>query len=437
MTSAWVAWPGDVDPRRLSRSLHLAHERFVSTGIPDRGLRGVVADSWQRSMTAGVDPDAVGPPIELSTTAVDEYRQSHPLAAVMPIIRQLLVRDAVDNTFVVAVTDADGRLLWVEGDPLVRERGEDVHLVAGATWREDVAGTNAVGTALVLGHPVQVFAAEHFTRTVQPYSCTAVPIRDPATSTVLGAVDVTGGDSVATPQVLTMVRAAVAAAEGELRLRQLVGSGRHAVRHSVRVPLHVPTGTLRLAVLGHDAAVLDLPGRSIRLSLRHAELLLLLVLHPGGLTAEQLSVRLHDHDVPTVTVRAELSRLRRMLGGGVLASRPYRFLPPVETDVAELRRHLDRGAYAEAFELYGGPVLPRSEAPGIVPFRDEEARHLRDTLLAHAPPEILLTYAESPDGRDDVGVWQACLDRLPPTSPRRTRARSRLHWLHRELSTAT
>lgn len=409
----------------------------MSTGVPDHGLRRVVSDSWRRSARAGVDPDAAGAPVEMSAGTVAAYRQEHPLAAVMPIIRELLVRDAVDNAFVVAVTDADGRLMWVEGDPLVRERGEDVHLVAGASWHEDVAGTNAVGTALVLGHPVQVFAAEHFTRSVQPYSCTAVPIRDPATSTVLGAVDVTGGDNVATPQVLTMVRAAVAAAEGELRLRQLIGGGRHAARRAVRTPLLVPTETLRLAVLGHDAAVLDLPGRSIRLSLRHAELLLLLVLHPTGLTAEQLSVRLHDHDVPTVTVRAELSRLRRMLGGGVLASRPYRFLPTVETDVAEVRRHLDRGAYAEALELYGGPVLPRSEAPGIVPFRDEEGRHLRDTLLAHAPPEVLLAYAESPDGRDDVDVWQACLDRLPPASPRRTRARSRLHWLHRQYSTAT
>lgn len=432
-----MAWPGNVDPRRLTRSLHLAHERFVSTGVPDLGVRRVVVDSWRRSALAGVDPDAAGPPVEMSTTAVAEYRQDHPLAAVMPVIRELLVRDAVDNTFVVAVTDADGRLMWVEGDPMVRERGEDVHLVAGSTWREDVAGTNAVGTALVLGHPVQVFAAEHFTRTVQPYSCTAVPIRDPATSTVLGAIDVTGGDSVATPQVLTMVRAAVAAAEAELRLRQLVGSGRHAARRTVREPLQVPTDTLRLAVLGHDAAVLDLPGRSIRLSLRHAELLLLLVLHPGGLSAEQLSVRLHAHDVPTVTVRAELSRLRRMLGGGVLASRPYRFLPTVDTDVAEVHRLLDRGAFAEALELYGGPVLPRSDAPGIVSFREEEGRHLRDTLLAHAPAEVLLAYAESPDGRDDVGVWQACHDRLPPTSPRRTRVRSRLHWLHHQFSAAT
>lgn len=434
--SPWASTSGENDPRRLSRELRVAHDEFLTTGRPVPHLRPLVAESWQRSLTSGVDPDSVAPPLDLVGDAVEDYRAAHPLAAAMPIVRELLVPDAHEHAFLVVVSDSHGRLLWVEGDHDLRSRAETVHLTEGALWREDVGGTNAVGTALVLDRPVQVFAAEHFRRTVQPWSCTAAPIHDPATGMLLGTLDVTGDDAIAAPHVLTMIKAAVAAAEGELRLRRLVGTGRHAAAQGGYVP--VPTSrAARLEVLGSDSAVLHTHGRSTRLSLRHGELLLLLALHPDGLTAEQLSVHLHQHDVPLVTIRAEMSRLRRILGGAFLASRPYRVLERLETDVDELRAALDRGAFAEALDLYTGPVLPRSESPTIVALREEVRRSVRDTLLGHASPDVLLRYAEDSDGRDDVEIWQACLDQLPSASPQHTRVRSQLHWLHGQLSGAT
>ncbi|BAJ31356.1 MULTISPECIES: GAF domain-containing protein [Kitasatospora] len=56
---------------------------------------------------------------------------------------------------------------------------------------------------------------------------------------------------------------------------------------------------------------------------RHAELLLLLALHRDGLSAAQLADALFADPARTVTVRAELSRLRRHLGA-LLEARPYR-----------------------------------------------------------------------------------------------------------------
>src|SRR4051794_24362745 len=92
-----------------------------------------------------------------------------------------------------------------------------MHFVAGACWSEDVAGTNAPGTALAIDHAVQIFGSEHFRRPVQPWSCSAAPVHDPLSGVLLGAIDVTGGDHVASPHVLTLVRATVAAVESELR----------------------------------------------------------------------------------------------------------------------------------------------------------------------------------------------------------------------------
>jgi hypothetical protein len=86
------------------------------------------------------------------------------------------------------------------------------------------------------------------------------------------------------------------------------------------------------------------------LSPRHAELLLLLATHQAGRTAAQLAEGLFGDPSRTVTVRAELSRLRRYLGG-LLEHRPYRFAESVQVEVVR------------PYDAY--QLLPASSAPGI------------------------------------------------------------------------
>lgn len=91
-----------------------------------------------------------------------------------------------------------------------------MNFVEGAVWSEARAGTNAPGTALIVGRPVQVFAAEHYNEVVHPWSCAAAPIRAPGTGRILGVVDITGGEGVASRHALALVRATALAAEAEL-----------------------------------------------------------------------------------------------------------------------------------------------------------------------------------------------------------------------------
>ncbi|WP_431950767.1 GAF domain-containing protein [Actinacidiphila sp. bgisy167] len=102
-------------------------------------------------------------------------------------------------------------------------RAERIGFVEGAEWAEDAVGTNAPGTAVALGRPLQIYAGEHFIRPVHPWSCSAAPVRDPDTGAVIGVIDLTGGDHIAAPHALALVRATVAAAEAELRLLRLRG----------------------------------------------------------------------------------------------------------------------------------------------------------------------------------------------------------------------
>ncbi|KQV03346.1 MULTISPECIES: helix-turn-helix domain-containing protein [unclassified Kitasatospora] len=94
------------------------------------------------------------------------------------------------------------------------------------------------------------------------------------------------------------------------------------------------------------------------LSPRHAELVLLLAVHRDGLSAAQLAEALFGDRARTVTVRAEISRLRRYLGG-LLDHRPYRLSRSAEVSV------LPPG---DPYDL-----LPTSSAPAV--------RELRADLL--------------------------------------------------------
>jgi len=71
------------------------------------------------------------------------------------------------------------------------------------------------------------------------------------------------------------------------------------------------------------------------LSPRHSEIMALLVLHPDGLTSEQLLDRLQLPSRKAVTVRAEISRLRRVLGP-ILLGNPYRLQGVVHADPDEM-----------------------------------------------------------------------------------------------------
>src|SRR4051794_10311592 len=224
------------------------------------------------------------------------------------------------------------------------------------------------------------------------------------------------------------VRATVAAVESELRWQH------REQLQTRRPPPPLQRPAPRLDVLGRERARLTLPSGPLELSLRHSELLLLLAeaaVSGQGRTTAQLSAECHPGDAAAVTVRAELSRLRRLVGGQLVGSRPYRLLGRIDTDLDRVRRLLARGAVGEALERYPGAVLPGSRAPGVAVARERVGALLRQAVLRSRRPELLLRYAQLPEARDDVAVWQTCLEWLPPSSPRRAAAAAQLMRLRR------
>lgn len=410
-----------LDLKARYESTSHARQVFLERGTTRLGgVRDIVLASWRRSGSSHVNPDMTGAPVSLTDDTLRAARSEHVLNSMIPMVRRLLVEEG--SGVLVVAGDARGNALWVDGDSDVRRLAERINLFAGSSWNENDIGTNGIGTAIAIGAPVQVFGSEHFASGLHGWSCTGSPIHDPASGEILGFLDISGGPAIASPQAAMLVRSAVGAVERELRIVGL--TTRTRARRSVA----------RLSVLGRDRATLEVDGRTQAISLRHAELLLMLASRPEGVAASELAWLMYEEDAADVTVRAEMSRLRKTHPGLLSAERPYRLRRELRTDADEVTEALRNGSLERAVELYRGPVLPRSVAPGVVDLRYYLSGWLRAALLRDAGPDLLVRYAYSPDGRLDAEIWRACHDRLPADSPRLAEVQAMLSNVDRQLS---
>ncbi|WP_166791808.1 helix-turn-helix domain-containing protein [Cryobacterium frigoriphilum] len=452
-TRNWFTHPGSA-PQLVQGEFE--HSVLLHDDLPQGEL---VRASWQRSRSLELDPDALVAEPSLTFGQLRRLRDDHPLAAVLPVVHSLLIRHAVDAGLVVAVSDEFGRLLWLDGDRVLRRQVEAMNFVEGADWSEAHAGTNAPGLALALDRAVQIRGPEHFNRLALAWSCTAVPVHAPD-GRVIGVIDITGGTDAVARQTLPLVQASVAALQAELRINaltlapSLAPASRGTVPHKTRpavmrlaatpsaavavaVPLH-KAGPVALSVLGTDHGRLESGDRSIEIRPRHAEILTLLAWYPGGLSAERLASLLHEQTSSLDTLRSEMVRLRKALDRLspriVISSQPYRLESAVDLDAQRVLTLLERGAHRVALAAYRGPLLPRSIAPGIVEIRAEVSARLRESLLSDASVDLLLTYARTDEARYDEEVWRACLELLPAHSPKRASIVARLASIQVEIA---
>ena len=176
---------------------------------------------------------------------------------------------------------------------------------------------------------------------------------------------------------------------------------------------------LKLALLGRDRARLEIDGRESELRPRLAEILVLLCAQPGRHKRRGAVRR------PARRRRQPRQRARRGLAPAQ-AARPvdrHRALP------AHLRRRDRRrggsracspaGDVREAAEEYPGPLLPGSEAPGVVREREQLDGWLRQAVMTADDPEALWAWVQTPDREDDLGAWKRLLSQLAFHDPRR------------------
>jgi hypothetical protein len=485
--------PGGVDPRERAHLLHEVFDAVLSGETGPAPPRSVVSASWQRSLAARVDPDRRTPPVVVRDAELPGLRSAHPLNEVMPLLRSTLVSIADEAMHVMLVTDAEGIILWRDGAAKLLHAADGAGLAPGTQMSEEAIGTNAMGTTLAVDAPVQIHSAEHLVRRIHAWTCAAAPVHDPDTGKLIGAVDVSGPLRTVHPAMMALVTAAAQLAEGQLRVRMAaadeqlrarnmrhltalgdspgalltptgrvlavqplawlpdrldisggadrieLGDGREAVveqldeGYLLRIPGAVrrPRRSLRLKLLGSGQPIAVVGGREIALTLRRAEVLALLLLHPSGLTAEQLMLQLYGDEGNPTTVRAEMHRLRNLLGVGILDTKPYRIIADVSGDVTAVQVAVRRGELPKALDLYAGPLLVRSDAPALRAERDELDATLRRAVLDSGDTDLIWRFAQTATGAEDLEVFEALERALPSTDHRRPAVTARLDRLAR------
>ncbi|MBS4727968.1 helix-turn-helix domain-containing protein [Mycobacterium sp. SM1] len=290
-----------------------------------------------------------------------------------------LQRVADDGGFEVEVIDEAGAVLWI--------------------WRRMARGRMA--PAPLVG--------EHSVERRDGCVCYSAPIQD-ACGCLLGAIKLCSAGE--RPNALGPTVARMLASVIETRLRD-----------TWEERAEEKGAPVELQCLGVAKLLVD--GRPVRATLRQLEILALLALRPAGFSPGELAAEIYgDRWVAATTLKSEVCHVRRLLGGR-LAARTYALLAPVKCDAVEVLDALSRGDVAAAVRRYAGPLLPQSEAPGIIAWRDQLEVAIRNAVLASDSPEPALALGEVCPY--DSELHEHALRRLAPTDQRRHLALGRLH----------
>jgi len=192
--------------RIAARRIKIAAARadFLRFGHAEtRSVPGLVAASWQRSFSAGVDA--------LSAQAVfhnDLDLTGRLMRCSEPVIARLS-DEMAEMPLSIVLTDYKARILSrSETDKTIGTLLDEVSLAPGFNYAEASVGTNGIGTVLESGQPLYIVGPEHFLEHLQPFACAGSPIRDPLTGRVEGVLDISCLSEDASPLMHSLVRSA-------------------------------------------------------------------------------------------------------------------------------------------------------------------------------------------------------------------------------------
>lgn len=141
------------------------------------------------------------------------------ILAAVPIMNKIYDFVKGSNFFLI-LTTKDGCILNVIGDEEILSEAFSFKMIPGAYMDEKNMGTNAMGTCLVEGKPLQVSGKEHFVTVYHRWTCSASPIMD-ANGDIIGALDITGYNESVHLHTLGIAVAGAKAIENELACNNL------------------------------------------------------------------------------------------------------------------------------------------------------------------------------------------------------------------------
>ncbi|MFF7732072.1 SpoIIE family protein phosphatase [Streptomyces sp. NPDC007984] len=210
-------------------------ELFLQGEPVERGVRTSILNSWRRSRSLGLSPDASDLP----------YREDFDpggriVRAALPVLDRLQATFAGSQVNI-SVADANGTVLLRRfGDPAMNRSLPAIQVVPGFVFAEQVAGTNGIGLALAERQLIRVYGAEHFAERSQQSACVALPVRDPLSGCIEGVLCLGYPRGFERPALGIAIRRAAEGIE-----RRLLGQSSARERALLRTYLAIGAGAAR------------------------------------------------------------------------------------------------------------------------------------------------------------------------------------------------
>lgn len=220
-----------------NNKVYAVWERYVKENTLDtKHIRDIISDSWERSKTSGVNPfkEKVDSSLNHTLVSKEELRTRQKKCVILidnakPLMENLY-KIVGDIGLIVRLTDVDGIVMECIHDDEMFNQFSNLNIFKGCNVSEEIIGTNAIGTSIKIGKPVQVLGAEHYCRQYHSWNSSACPIKNEKDE-ILGILSVTGIFEKVHPHTLGMVVAAAEAIENQLKLnlsnRQLTIANKH------------------------------------------------------------------------------------------------------------------------------------------------------------------------------------------------------------------
>lgn len=295
--------------------------RARGTAMPPEGMPGgLILDSWVRCARAGLQPGAA---LQIQVVEQADLDRRRDRAEVVRRLAQAeletLSQQIAGSNFLMAFADREGVILDLYADNRFSMSGADAGIVAGSLWREELCGTNGLGTALATGQAVAVTGLEHYFLKLGEVSCTAAPVRD-AAGDVVGVLDASSYFESRQRHTQALVQMAATHIENGLLL--------HQMRGEIVLALHPRAeylGTLSAGLLACDRG-----GRLLAVDARARRLLAGLEARQGA-HFEDLFAEPFEHVLARLHMGQEV-RLHDTLGSTLVAKAIAR--PPPTRRVA-------------------------------------------------------------------------------------------------------
>lgn len=200
------------------RNMEKNWEDFIYSDKLDLNkLNSDIVSSWQRCKKAEVNPLGGKCDHIYGRDRLEQICESNKmlLEVATPVIESVY-HTVQGSGFMVVLVNNEGIILKTMGDYQTLNSAERLNFGQGAVWTEESVGTNAIGTSLTSGIPIQITGAEHFCSHHHVWTCSAAPICGPE-GHVLGCLDMSGPYDKMHPHTLGMIVAAAQAIESQLR----------------------------------------------------------------------------------------------------------------------------------------------------------------------------------------------------------------------------